>query len=179
MGQVPGCVVWRSFLANFKVKIPFSHELAADKAVTPEGERRVLLPGKKLEIDNRWHLGCTLANTPCHTLSSAQHPPVTAPLSLPPLTPSLAPTSSPCHVASMHVRSLFYLFLSCSINLSVQPDAGRARCIPNTKNNHFSVTGVGGAGKGVCVSGGDGGEGRGGGCCLQLTGIRLNHQRCS
>lgn len=36
----------------------------------------------------------------------------------------------------------FHLFLSCSINLSVQPDAGRASCIPNTKNNHFSVTGV-------------------------------------
>lgn len=55
----------------------------------------------------------------------------------------------------------FYLFLSCSINLSVQPDAGRASCIPNTKNNHFSVTGVGGAGKG-CVSvrmGGGGGQG--------------------
>lgn len=51
----------------------------------------------------------------------------------------------------------FYLFLLCSINLSVQPDAGRASCIPNTKNNHFSVTGVGGAGKGVCECGG--GEG--------------------
>lgn len=24
----------------------------------------------------------------------------------------------------------------------MQPDAGRASCIPNTKNNHFSVTGV-------------------------------------
>lgn len=36
----------------------------------------------------------------------------------------------------------------------MEPDAGRVSCIPNTKNNHFSVTGVGGgAGKwrGVCV----------------------------
>lgn len=35
-----------------------------------------------------------------------------------------------------------FLFLSCSINLSVQPDVGRESCIPNTKNNHFSVTGM-------------------------------------
>lgn len=35
-----------------------------------------------------------------------------------------------------------FLFLSCSINLSVQPDVGRESCIPNTKNNHFSVTGA-------------------------------------
>lgn len=41
----------------------------------------------------------------------------------------------------------FYLFLLCSINLSVEPDAGRVSCIPNTKNNHFSVTGVGGCWK--------------------------------
>ncbi len=60
----------------------------------------------------------------------------------------------------------FHLFLSCSINLSVLPDAGRARSIPNTKNNHFSVIGVvGGAGKG-CVSVGVGVG------YLQLTRIR-------
>lgn len=64
----------------------------------------------------------------------------------------------------------FYLFLSCSINLSVH--AGGVSCIPNTKNNHFSVTSMGGCrkegGGGVCVTvvvvvGG----------YLQLPGIRL------
>lgn len=75
----------------------------------------------------------------------------------------------------------FHLFLSCSINLSVQPDAGRASCIPNTKNNHFSVTGmvvvvgmvVPGRGAGM-DGGGCGGVGRVRGKLLQLAGTRFN-----
>lgn len=70
----------------------------------------------------------------------------------------------------------FHLFLSCSINLSVQPDAGRASCIPNTKNNHFSVTGVVVVGMVVPGRGAgmDGGGWWGGGKLLQLAGTRFN-----
>lgn len=73
----------------------------------------------------------------------------------------------------------FHLFLSCSINLSVQPDAGRASCIPNTKNNHFSVTGVVEVVVGMVVPGRGAGM-DGGGCggvrgkVLQLAGTRFN-----
>lgn len=103
---------------------------------------------------------------PCqHNLSyavlSLHHQPVISLLLSLPLTQSLAPTKLPLPCGEYARVLPFYLFLSCSINLSVQPDAGRASCIPNTKNNHFSVTGVGGAGKG-CASvrmGGGGGWG--------------------
>lgn len=93
------------------------------------------------------HLGYTLANMLplSHTVlytSAASHQPSLS------LSHSIARSyklSLPC---GEYARALpFYLFLSCSINLSVQPDVGRASCTPNTKNNHFSVTG-GGASKG-------------------------------
>lgn len=51
----------------------------------------------------------------------------------------------------------FYLFCLCSINLSVElPDAVRVSCIPNSKNNHPSMTGLGRGmlereKRGVCV----------------------------
>lgn len=119
--------------------------------------------------------------SPTHAVpsSSATHPAVSL-TTQPPALPKL----SPCHVASAHVRSPFHLFLSCSINLSVQPDAGRASCIPNTKNNHFSVTGVvvvvvgmvvPGRGAGMDGGGCGGvGRGRGRGKLPQLAGTRFN-----
>lgn len=103
------------------------------------------------------HHGCTPVNTLplSHTVhtSSASHQPSLSPSHLIARSYTLP---LPC---GEYARALpFYLFLLCSINLSVQPDVGRASCIPNTKNNHFSVTGVEGGGgvgclKGVCEHG--------------------------
>lgn len=119
------------------------------------------------------HLANTLplSHTVLHTSSASRQP--SPP---PPHHPShsIARSSKLPLPCGEYARALpFYLFLSCSINLSVQPDVGRASCIPNTKNNHFSVTGVGWGGGGVpergvwvwgWVVGG----------YLQLTGIRFN-----
>lgn len=102
------------------------------------------------------HLANTLplSHTVLHTSSASRQP------SPPPHHPShsIARSSKLPLPCGEYARALpFYLFLSCSINLSVQPDVGRASCIPNTKNNHFSVTGVGWGGggclKGVCECG--------------------------
>lgn len=74
-----------------------------------------------------------------------------------------------------------FFFFSCSINLSLQPDVGRVSYIPNTKNNHFSVTGDGGCLEGMAGSSGGGGtKGVGGWWGLfQLAGIRFNSSHSS
>lgn len=120
--------------------------------------------------------------SPPHTASHLQPLPLLRVVSLP-LRRALPPAMwRVCTCAPL--RSSFF---SCSINLSSQPDVGRASCIPNTKNNHFSVTG---GGEGGCLEGmagsrsgggwvgvggtkGVGGWGMSGGL-FQLAGTRFN-----
>lgn len=95
------------------------------------------------------------ANAPLSSLILSQPPAPSSLLKLRQASPSM------WHVCTCNP----FLFLSCSINLCVQPDVGRESCIPNTKNNHFSRKG--------CVwvqmsRGGRVGE------YSQLTGMRLN-----
>lgn len=54
--------------------------------------------------------------------------------------PPTLPSSSPAMWRVCTCAPFPISFFSCSINLPSQPDVGRASCIPNTKNNHFSVT---------------------------------------
>lgn len=71
----------------------------------------------------------------CTLIKSFSHPP---PSTHPQPTLKLLQASpSMWHVCTCNP----FLFLSCSINLCVQPDVGRESCIPNTKNNHFSGKG--------------------------------------
>lgn len=118
-----------------------------------------------------------MTNAPCQHSSSLTHCPLhiisqSSALSPPqphtPHTQSPAPPSSPCHVASMHVRSLSISF-SCAplISLCSRMWAERAAS-PTLKITTSVWQGWGGAWKG-CVS-----VGMGGGGYLQLTGIRFN-----
>lgn len=83
---------------------------------------------------------------PSHTLSSAHHQPS---LSLPSHSPT--PTSSPCHVATAHVHSLSISFSRAPLISPCSRMWAERAASPTPKNNHFSVTGMGGAWKG-CVS---------------------------